>query len=1053
MTRCLFASMVRVRALAALAIVGAVVALLVSMAQLPRSAAWVRELAGAKLKYARTVEALRAEVGAALAVRERAAAAAPDGEQERKRFDEVGVWPALEGRDGWKARWTAARTEIGAAYERAVREARKGAQPAELTRLEVERDGFLHCSDRAGWSAPSGYEPLTGPRSWTKLPDRFVSVGIEAGAPTELSIAIEPSTGALEYAFELDVTRTQGDGGLELGFLDGARQMQRVAVPATFFGPAAPGKSTTVRLSGFVGADVARVDLEGIALVCARRASAADAGGAPRAAVAPERGALRVLPLGATRLSVSNVRWKRLFPIGSDLEPLLADPTPRSDTDAGASATPGAALRPEVSALLASARQRYEATVRELCAALAREIDARRAQEEAAVKNAADAASADAARSRATRLAQAREGFDSFAEWPDSLLPAESSARRREWEAARTELAAACTAAQASLGGSPAELAERANLQRDFDALRGVRDVAAWRPFAREAMRGVAVATPREWIGQNALYTSPKIANVESTRVPLVATAELPRGDVEYEIELAVERVDGQGGFTLAWPDSTYDRQEFQVPASSFGGGAKRSLRLLAFVCSGYVRLDVDGVSVFPARRDASAGTPASPTSGPIEIEITPDEATQLRVTNPVWKPLRPLHLAAGRVADSASNVSTPDLGVAVADPREVQRAIRAGLRWLARHRNEDGTWSATTLKNHCWSGSPCFDEKDEYNDLHVAGITSLVVLSFLEAGYLPASTDVLEDKLATGRVSAGEIVTDALEWLVAREKTYGRFTGSKSHMYDEAFATLALSRAFERTQDERWKAAAQRGVAILERGQRENPAGHGRWGWRYESASDFRQRLADEHRDAQFTAEVSESDTSVTTACINALQAAKRAGLTVIPDSTRNALDFIVSVTAPDGRVGYIDRESIGRPIQGPNDVFDYHVATLSALGMISRILVAPDSSDPILELGARLVTADLPRISDDKYSIDYYFWHEATLALSRFDGPQGLLSRGKYWTQWRPAALRALLDTQASEPLTCRHGGWLMKDRWSYVGGPIYSTALNVLTLELLD
>lgn len=1051
MYRCRIASIVRGGGRCASAGVIAFVLWLAlgAMAQLPRGAAWARELAGAKLKYEQTVEVLRAEASAALAVRERAAAGAPDAATERKRFDEAGVWPSLEGRDGWKSRWSAARTEIGAAYERALRDARRGAQPSEVSRLEAERDGFLRCSDRAAWMAPTAFEPLSGPRSWTKLPDRIVSVGIEAGASTELSIAIEPSSGALEYAFELDVTRTQGDGGFELGFLDGARQMQRLALPAALFGPAAPGKSTTVHLSGFVGAEVARVDLEGIALVCARRASAAEAADAPRAAVAPERGALRVLPLGATRLSVSNVRWKRLLPIGADFEPLLADPTPRADVGA----TPGAALRPEARALLAQARQRYETTVRELCTALEREIDAHRKQEQDAVTSAADASSADAARARATRLAQARDGFDSFAEWPDSVLPSESSARRREWEAARGELAAAYAAAQASLGGSPAELAERASLQRDSDALRTVRDVAAWRPFAREAMRGVAVATPREWIGQNALYTSPRLAAVESTRVSLVATAELPRGEVEYEVELAVERVDGTGGFTLAWPDSTYDRQEFHVPASSFGSASSRSLRVFAFVCAGYVRLDIDGVSVFPERRDASAGTPASPTSGPIEIEITPDDSTQLRVTNPVWKPLRPLHLAAGRVADSASNVSTPDLAVAVADPREVQRAIRAGLRWLARHRNDDGSWSPTTSRTHCWSGSPCFDAKEEYNDLHVAGITALAILSFLEAGYLPASTDVLEDTLATGRVSAGTILTDALQWLVAREQTYGRFTGSKAHMYDEAFATLALARAYERTQDERWKAAAQRGVTILERGQRENPSRRGRWGWRYESASDYRQRLADEHREAQFTSEVSESDTSVTTACINALQAAKRAGLTVIPDSTRNALDFIVSVTAPDGRVGYIDRESVGSPVKGPNDVFDYHVATMSALGMISRILVAPESSDPMLELGARLITADPPRISGDKFSVDYYYWHEATLALSRFDGPQGLLSRGKYWTQWRPAALRALLDTQASEPLTCRHGGWLMKDRWSYVGGPIYSTALNVLTLELLD
>jgi len=31
------------------------------------------------------------------------------------------------------------------------------------------------------------------------------------------------------------------------------------------------------------------------------------------------------------------------------------------------------------------------------------------------------------------------------------------------------------------------------------------------------------------------------------------------------------------------------------------------------------------------------------------------------------------------------------------------------------------------------------------------------------------------------------------------------------------------------------------------------------------------------------------------------------------------------------------------------------------------------------------------------------------------------------------------------------CSNGGWLVPDRWCYAGGPIYATALNVLTLEV--
>jgi len=34
--------------------------------------------------------------------------------------------------------------------------------------------------------------------------------------------------------------------------------------------------------------------------------------------------------------------------------------------------------------------------------------------------------------------------------------------------------------------------------------------------------------------------------------------------------------------------------------------------------------------------------------------------------------------------------------------------AVLEGLRWLLRHQNDDGSWSAATLRDHCSAGSPC---------------------------------------------------------------------------------------------------------------------------------------------------------------------------------------------------------------------------------------------------------------------------------------------------------------------------------------------------------
>ena len=43
------------------------------------------------------------------------------------------------------------------------------------------------------------------------------------------------------------------------------------------------------------------------------------------------------------------------------------------------------------------------------------------------------------------------------------------------------------------------------------------------------------------------------------------------------------------------------------------------------------------------------------------------------------------------------------------------------------------------------------------------------------------------------------------------------------------------------------------------------------------------------------------------------------------------------------------------------------------------------------------------------------------------------------------------AVLGLQDHKERACTNGGWMVPDRWSYDGGPIYTTALNVLSLEV--
>jgi len=57
-------------------------------------------------------------------------------------------------------------------------------------------------------------------------------------------------------------------------------------------------------------------------------------------------------------------------------------------------------------------------------------------------------------------------------------------------------------------------------------------------------------------------------------------------------------------------------------------------------------------------------------------------------------------------------------------------------------------------------------------------------------------------------------------------------------------------------------------------------------------------------------------------------------------------------------------------------------------------------------------------------------------------------------YWAPWRTLAADSLPALQDRDEGSCAHGGWLQPDRWAFEhGGPMCATALNVLTLQLLE
>ncbi len=363
------------------------------------------------------------------------------------------------------------------------------------------------------------------------------------------------------------------------------------------------------------------------------------------------------------------------------------------------------------------------------------------------------------------------------------------------------------------------------------------------------------------------------------------------------------------------------------------------------------------------------------------------------------------------------------------------EAAVLEGLRWLLRHQNDDGSWSAATLRERCSAKAQCTPADADRSPAYDPGLTALALLTFLGHGLTQESPVIITDTAMGRSYVAGEAVGRGMKWLLGQLGPDGSFDAYAGSLYNEAIGALALAEAWGQTTNKTLREPAQRAIDHLVAAQKSNPTGSGRWGWRYAPGGD------------------SVADMSVTGWMVMALKSARMSGLRVPQEAFDGALAFTTWVTGEDGLVGYLDPAGAGEAVSGRHDHFDYHVGTMSALGMLTRIFVAQDEADPFLDLAAARLAGDLPAVSEDGLSIDYYYWYYATLALNQLDGPESPRHTGRYWRPWNEAMQSALLGLQDgdAEPDVCTRGGWLQPDRWSYAGGPVYSTALNVLTLEV--
>jgi len=324
------------------------------------------------------------------------------------------------------------------------------------------------------------------------------------------------------------------------------------------------------------------------------------------------------------------------------------------------------------------------------------------------------------------------------------------------------------------------------------------------------------------------------------------------------------------------------------------------------------------------------------------------------------------------------------------------EKAVDAGLDWLHRHQQPDtGEWS---------DGDP---------QLKLApGLTALAVMAFLGKGHTHLDDGPYRHTIANG-----------VAYLLSIQTPEGRFgqphlrngePNNRYLMYHQGLATLALAEAFAMTRDPKLAEPLRRAVAFIARAQQDGG------GWDYGPAATGR------------------NDTSITGWQLMALKSAHSAGIEVPWQTLFGIMRHLDAKTSPLGDVVYADRSpATGR--RGPG---------MAAVGLLSYQMLGWPRDTQLLTRQADILLRDLPDWDSmaantrAHYLHSMYYWYYGSLAMFNMGG--------SWWREWNGRLRDGLIGRQHTTGE--RRGSWdPPKNGFDSVGGRVYTTALNVLNLEV--
>lgn len=336
-------------------------------------------------------------------------------------------------------------------------------------------------------------------------------------------------------------------------------------------------------------------------------------------------------------------------------------------------------------------------------------------------------------------------------------------------------------------------------------------------------------------------------------------------------------------------------------------------------------------------------------------------------------------------------------------DREKTDNAVQAALKWLHFHQDIDGKWDVDNFQKNCARGKCHGHGKGHSFD---PGVTGLALLAYLGNGH----THRLGEFRKTVRKSLRY-----LKKIQNAEGCFGKQQG-ESWFYNHAICLGAISEAYAMTRDRQMdkmaRSALKFGLAA------KNPG----LGWKYEPKG-------------------GKNDTSVTTWMVLALHAAKTAGLEVPDQAFKNARKWYDKVTASNGRTGYERPFSCGFGSGRLGKKF-VRQETMTGMAIMGRIFAGGDKNSKVIQKGAKLLMNKLPKYDKPSFKkVNYYHWHFATNAMFQVGGDS--------WKKWNRAMKKALLDSQRAGG--CEDGSWDSVGEWCIVGGRVYATAINALTLEV--